>query len=137
MITDAITAAYEVYNNRKWDKMYWAFDVHGTIIKPNWEQGNIPTEFYPFAKEAMQLISSKKEIVTMLYTCSLPEEIPLYKELFTNASIRIDYVNENPEVKSQGYGYYETKPYFNVLFEDKAGFKPERDWEKVIELLKG
>ena len=34
------------------------------------------------------------------------------------------------------YNFYDDKPYFNVLFEDKAGFDPLDDWEKVITLLK-
>lgn len=135
MITEAITTAYKMLKARGWNKMYWAFDVHGTIIKPNWKKGNIPTEFYPHAVEALQMISIRTEIVTMLYTCSLPEEIPLYKQLFEGKDIRMDYVNKNPEVPSQGYGYYDKKPYFNVLFEDKAGFNPNRDWVKVIDIL--
>jgi hypothetical protein len=55
-------------------------------------------------------------------------------------------VNKNPEVKSTTYGYYEDKPYFNVLFEDKAGFDATEDWflvgnyfgmleQKKVELL--
>ncbi len=136
MITEAIKNAYEMLDARGWKKMYWAFDIHGTIIKPNWEKGNIPTELYPYALEALQLISARTEIVTLLYTCSLPEEIPQYQALFQEKGIRMDYVNENPEVLSQGYGYYEKKPYFNVLFEDKAGFNPAKDWKKVIEIMK-
>lgn len=37
-------------------------------------------------------------------------------------------VNENLEVKNTTYGFYEHKPYFNLLFEDKAGFDAEIDW---------
>jgi len=28
-----------------------------------------------------------------------------------------------------------TDPYFNVLFEDKAGFDPEEDWAKVKQVF--
>jgi len=38
---------------RGWNYTYWAFDLHGTIIKPNYEAGNIPTEFYPYAMEVL------------------------------------------------------------------------------------
>ena len=136
MIVEAIDNAYALHKRRGWERMYWAFDIHGTMIKPNWERGNIPTEFYPHAIEALQLISARKEIVTMVYTCSLPEEIPLYMALFEEQGIRMNYVNENPEVPNQGYGFYDKKPYFNVLFEDKAGFNPDRDWALIIEKMK-
>ena len=59
-----------------------------------------------------------------------------YLEYFKSCDIHFDYVNKNPEVTNAGYGFYDHKPYFNVLFEDKAGFDPFTDWKKVIELTK-
>jgi len=44
-------------------------------------------------------------------------------------------VNENPEVLNLKYGCYDKKPYFNVVFEDKAGFDPMTDWLLVKGLL--
>ena len=35
--------AYE----KKWYEIYWAFDIHGTILIPNHERGNMDTKFYP------------------------------------------------------------------------------------------
>lgn len=136
MITRAIEKAFETAKERNWDRTFWAFDIHGTIIVPNWEHGNIPNEFYPYAKEALQIITKREDITSLLFTCSLPEEIPLYLELFKNNDIHFDYVNKNPAIQNQGYGYYNDKPYFNVLFEDKAGFDPLTDWELVLELIK-
>jgi hypothetical protein len=135
MITRAIKNAFEVAKSRKWNKTFWAFDIHGTIIVPNWTKGNIPTDFYPGAKEALQIITKRADITTLLFTCSLPEEIPMYMEFFKKNDIHFNYVNENPEVKNQGYGHYDKKPYFNVLFEDKAGFNPIEDWNKVLKVL--
>ena len=136
MITRAITTAIEVANTKDWNKTYWAFDIHGTIIYPNWEHGNIPTEFYPYAKEVLQIITSREDITTLLFTCSHPDELPVYIDLFKKNGIDFDYVNENPEVENERYGHYDKKPYFNVFFEDKAGFDPLQDWEAVLELLK-
>ena len=123
--------------SRGWEYTYWAFDIHSTIIKPNYEAGNIPREFYPLAKECLQVISSRPEIKMMTYTCSFPHEQLEYVEFFKENGINFDFVNNNPEVKSEegGYGYYKDKPYFNVLFEDKAGFNGETDWVDVKEVL--
>jgi hypothetical protein len=120
-----------------WGYTYWAFDLHSTIIKPNYEAGNIPTEIYPFALECLKAISDSKEVKMIMYTCSHPHEQKEYLELFEKNNINFDFVNKNPEVKTEegGYGYYSDKPYFNVLFEDKAGFDGNTDWVLVKELL--
>jgi hypothetical protein len=31
---------YGLKISRNWDKTYWAFDIHGTILKPNYTYGN-------------------------------------------------------------------------------------------------
>jgi len=123
--------------SRNWDKTYWFFDIHGTILKPNYTAGKTPTEFYHYAKETLQYISEKKDIVMCVYTCSHPHEIAEYVELFKKNGINFIYVNENPEVLTQekGYGCYDKKPYMNVLFEDKAGFDPETEWLEVLVYL--
>lgn len=128
---------FELKETRNWDKTYWCFDIHGTILKPNYTYGNIPNEFYPMAKETLKLISSLDDIVMIIYTCSHPHEIDEYLQLFDGYNIVFKYVNENPEVKTQlkGYGCYDKKPYMNVLFEDKAGFDPETEWQLVYDLL--
>lgn len=135
MITKAIVNAFHQARERHWPKTYWAFDIHSTMIVPNYSTKEIPTEFYPHAMEVMQMLSKRKDIVRILYTCSHPDEIAKYMELFMSHDIFFDYVNHNPDVLSEGYGYYEHKLYFNVLFEDKAGFDPLEDWIKVKELL--
>lgn len=135
--TRAIKTCFEQRQKRGWDRLYFFFDIHGTILKPNYQYGNIPKEFYPHAKEAMQLISKLPDVCMVLYTCSHPHEIEQYLEFFKENNIHFQYVNENPEVATDlnGYGCYDKKPYINVLFEDKAGFDPETEWLEVLELL--
>jgi hypothetical protein len=135
MITKAIEKAFGFAKAKGWEKTYWAIDVHDTIIVPNYSLSEIPKEFYPKAKEIMHLISQRSDIVLILYTCSHPNEIEKYLEYFKEFDIHFDYVNENPEVENMGYGFYDRKFYFNVLFEDKAGFDPYTDWELVEQLL--
>jgi hypothetical protein len=136
MITKAIKKAFHNAQTKGWEKTYWAFDIHETIMIPNWQAGNIPKDFYPHAKEVLQIISKRKDIVRILYSCSHPHEIAEYLDYFKSHDIYFDYVNENPEVVNIKYGCYDKKPYFNVLFEDKTGFDPEVDWLAVKELMK-
>lgn len=139
MISKAIINNYETALIRKWDKTYWAFDIHGTIIIPNYDSEEIPKTFYPNAKKVLKHISSRRDIVMILYTCSHPHQIEEYLEYFKAHDILFDYVNENPEVatgKNNEYGNYDKKPYFNVMFEDKAGFDAMSDWFCVDDLLK-
>jgi len=135
MITRAIKNAFNRMKTKQWDKTYWAIDLHETVVKPNWSAKEIPVDFYPLAKEALQLISSQPDIVMIMYTCSHPHEIVQYLEFFKSHNIHFKYVNENPEVVNMKYGNYDKKPYFNVLFEDKAGFSGEEDWEEVIKVI--
>lgn len=129
---------FEYKNSRNWDKTYWGFDIHGTILKPNYQFGNTPDEFYPLAKETLQMLSKLPDVCMFLYTCSHPNEIEEYLTLFKANDIHFQYVNENPEIITDkaGYGNYDKKPYMNVLFEDKAGFNPEEDWGEVYSLLR-
>ena len=136
MITRAINNCINNARGKHWDKVYWAFDIHGTILKPTFQSGVLSTEFYPYAEEAMRYITQQKDVVRILYTCSYPHEIVEYLKFFEQRGIHFDYVNENPDVCAGAYGHYDRKFYFNVLFEDKAGFDPNSDWEKVLELVK-
>lgn len=135
MITKAIHNAFRHARERSWEKTYWAFDIHGTMIEPNYKPGEIPRTFYPHAREALQRISRREDVVLILYTCSHPHELDEYDAFFKEHGIHFNYLNCNPEVQSGAYGCFETKFYFNVLFEDKAGFDPAEDWEKVHEVL--
>ncbi len=116
-------------------RTYWAFDIHGTILRPNYKIDRISKEFYPYAREVMQMISKRNDIVKILYTCSYPHEIEQYLEYFEELGIHFNYVNTNPDVVNGGYGYYKDKFYFNVLMDDKAGFDGDTDWEAMIPVL--
>ncbi len=135
MITKAIKNCLSLAAKKGWDKTYWAFDIHGTILLPTFKTGVVSTEFYPYAKEAMQLLSKRDDIVRILYTCSHPHEIVEYLHYFTAHGIHFHHVNDNPDVCTGAYGFYDHKFYFNVLFEDKAGFDPLTDWKDVYELF--
>ena len=133
----AIRNAFKKAKERNWNTIYVAVDIHDTIVKSNYKAGVIPTEFFKYAKEALVKMSKRNDIKLILYTCSWPHEIEKYLEFFEGNGIHFDFVNENPDVPTDtnGYGNYDKKPYFNALFDDKAGFNPEREWLDVIVLL--
>lgn len=129
----------KAYTNKKaknWEKVFWTIDVHDTIFYGLYErlQENV---FYPFAKEVLQFLSSKDDVVLILFTCSYEDEIYRIIKYLNCTDIHFDYVNENPEVSNTTYGDYSKKMYCNILLEDKAGFEP-KDWyaiKKELELI--
>lgn len=128
---------FDLKSQRGWDKTFWFFDIHSTILRPNYKAGNVPKEFYPMAKETLQYLSKLPDVEMIIYTCSHSNEVEEYLQLFEENDIHFKYVNENPEVVTdlKGYGNYDKKPYMNVLFEDKAGFDAETEWAEVYELM--
>ena len=128
---------FQMIEKRSWSTTYWAFDIHGTMIKPNYQVGNIPTEFYPYCLDTLKILNDREDIVLIISTCSHPHEIDQYLDLFKKHGIIFKYVNKNPEVSSdlEGYGYYEDKFYINVGFDDKYGFDPEIEWKDVYDYL--
>jgi hypothetical protein len=129
-ILKAIDKTFNNVKKRNWDQVYFYFDIHETILYPDYN--NVDTlKFYEHAKEVLQYLSARKDITIALYTCSYPKEIERYIEFFKSHGIDFKYVNRNPDAKNTLYGFYEDKPYFNVLFEDKAGFDAENDWLEI------
>jgi len=126
-VLKAIDKTFKNMQKRGWDKVYFYFDIHETILYPDYNNAD-PLKFYPHAKEVLQYLSRRKDVTIALFTCSYPKEIDRYMGFFASHGILFEYVNNNPDVKNTTYGYYEDKPYFNVLFEDKAGFDAETDW---------
>lgn len=125
--------------NREWFETYWAFDIHGTISKPDYRKETKGIEYYPYAKETLQLLSkTRPDIVMIIWTSSYPEELKIYQDTFRKDDINFKYCNENPEILDAkgNFGFYEKKFYFNVLFDDKCGFNPETDWEPLYRYFK-
>ena len=122
-----IQNAFTTARARGWDKTYWAIDIHGTILKPDYKKDSAK-EFYPLAEEVLQMLSNRPDVCLILYTCSYPDEVNIYLDFFKEHNINFEYVNENPEASNNKHGYFQDKLYFNVLLEDKAGFVGDEDW---------
>lgn len=136
-IVKAFDNAFLDMERKNWDKIYVFVDLHSTVIKPNYKYGEIPKEFYPLAQETLELLSKQKDVCLIMYTCSHPNEIQEYLTFFIENNIDFKYVNKNPEVSTSegGYGYYEDKPYMNILLDDKAGFDAESDWNEIMRFI--
>lgn len=135
MIVRSIENCFRKAQEKKWSKTYWAFDIHGTILKPNYKKDEISTEFHPHAREVLQALSDREDIVRILYTCSYRHETEQYIAYFKANAIRFDYINANPEIEAGAYGFYDDKFYFNVLLDDKAGFDGNTDWLTIKETI--
>jgi hypothetical protein len=134
-IIKQIQKSFRVAKKRNWGKMYYFFDVHETIILPDYNNTD-PLEFYPYAKEALLLMCAHPMIVNVIYTCSHGNDIDRYVEFFKSHGIVFDYINENPDITNTSLGCFDKKPYMNVLFEDKAGFNAEEEWKNVYNYFK-
>ncbi len=135
MIDKLILKTYAKKSTRGWDMLYWAVDIHDTCIKANYSTDEIPTEFFPLAKTALQRISNRADSTLILFTCSHPTEVEQYLKMFSDNGIEFKYVNENPEVPNTALGCFDGKFYTNFYIEDKAGFDPEEDWHRVHSAL--
>jgi len=128
---------------KEWFETYWAIDVHGTISIPDYRKiydsdYTHEIEYYPYAKETLQLMTKRDDIKLIMFTSSYPAEIEFYKKEFKKDGIVFDFINKNTDISSAkgSFGFYDEKTYFNVLMDDKAGFKPEVVWKYLYEYFK-
>lgn len=133
MISRAIERAYQILRERKWDTVYWAVDLHGTVLKSNYEQGG-----YSFITQdaalTLRYLTRLPETKLILWSSVHDEEWDNVKAFFADNGIRVDYVNENPEVPNTETGNFSQKFYFSILVDDKAGFSPS-DWISVAKTV--
>lgn len=116
--------------------MYWCVDLHDTIIKSTYSSEHESEEFYPGAKEVLQYLSSRKDMVLILFTSSFPDKMVALMEQFRKFDINFKYLNANPECPNTPYGDFSRKFYYDILLDDKAGFIPEQDWIVIRQTMK-
>ena len=132
---EAFKNAFQRMAERDWDRIYVVIDVHETILEPNY--GGVSDQFYPFAKEVLQELSKRKDIILIMWTCSSEKDRNLYDAFFKGHDINFNYINENPEVSEKTtWGDFETKMYANVLMDDKANPFVKDEWEELLNYLK-
>lgn len=112
---------------------YIAVDLHGTIFAPHKGKKNKDIlKYIPFAKEALQQLSKNEDIKIILFSSTYEENSQKYIDKLASDGIKIAYFNENPEVESNEYADFSKKFYFDVLIDDKCGFR-EEDWQEIYQ----
>ncbi|MBR5736307.1 MAG: hypothetical protein IKX60_05910 [Bacteroidales bacterium] len=133
-ITDAFEKAFVRKHEKGWEKIYVIVDIHDTILHACYDKGE-SYDYFPFAKEALQMMSSRDDICLILWSGSPIEILKTYRDRFAVDGILFEYINENPEVENSAFQDFDKKLYFNVGIDDRFGFEPEKDWEQVTEAL--
>lgn len=118
-----------------WEYLYFMIDIHNTVIKPSYDKST-DFEFFPYAKETMQLICKQKDIKTIMWTSTYPETIELYQDEFWKYGIVFDFVNENPDFEDDYIRCFIDKFYYDIGIDDKFGFDAETDWKEIYDYLK-
>ena len=131
-----IGRALELKKKRKWDTMYWMIDLHDTVF-PGKYASDQSVEVYDGCIEVLKWLSDRKDMRIIIWTSSYAKDASkITGWLKVTHDISIDYYNSNPECDNTSYATFETKPYFNVLLDDKAGFEGEFDWFEIKGVLK-
>jgi hypothetical protein len=134
-LIDALNQAWLKKQERGWDKIYVAVDWHDTICKSTYDTDGPALDWCWGAEETLQYLSDDTRFCLILYTSSFRGVCDTFvKKLKEYHGINFEYINENPEVTNTDYGDFRDKFYFDLLFDDKAGFTGE-DWCVVQDFI--
>lgn len=137
-ITKVFEKEFAKMNEKNWDCIYVLVDIHGTIFAPSYNNEET-YEFYPFAKEALQKLSERKDVKIILWSSTDHKTLNKYHIELCNNDIYVDFFNINPEVDGSNCDIktasFKHKPYFNIGIDDRFGFEPETDWAIIYSWL--
>ncbi len=133
-IKKAFDAAFIRMREKNWEKIYVVVDIHDTILRACYDDEET-YDYLPSAKQALQMMSLRKDICLILWSSSHRDKLMEYTRHFLDDGIRFDYINENPEVDNTRLQSFEEKLYMNVGLDDKFGFDGETDWKIVCQVL--
>lgn len=128
-IFTAVARAYEKMEERGWDTIYWAVDLHGVCLKSNYEAGGYEW-INEDAPRVLRIISDRPENKIILWSSVYEDEKLHIRQFFDGYGIHVAAFNEGFERDNAVSCFYE-KFYFSVLLDDKAGFDPGVDWEEI------
>jgi hypothetical protein len=126
-----IERAFKLKQERGWDTIYWMIDLHDTVF-PGKYASDQDFEVYDGALEVLRYISDHEDMKIIIWTSSYASHFEDVRKFFEKEHIIVlDWHNENPECGSTELADFDTKPYFNILLDDKASFCGEHDWFTV------
>jgi len=139
MIANAIRNAFMKKLKRgwmPWPRLYCAVDLHDVIIPGTYTFNNEGKQPYPYAIEVLQWLTNRKDMCLILFTSShFVPTLNVRKWLSKEYEIGFDFVNENPECLDNELCCFASKFYFDLMFEDKAGFNGMVDWKNIKDCL--
>jgi hypothetical protein len=124
----------DFWKNPRYDKMYIVVDIHNTIVRPTFERSE-NFDYFPWAKQCLQELSSDPNIVLILWSGCYPDKFEMYLKHFEENGIHFDYVNENPECKNSSYACFDQKMYFDIGIDDRFGFEANIDWANLYPII--
>ena len=133
-IDKSFDAAFKRMKERNWEKIYVLVDIHDTILKACYHNEETH-EWFPYAKEALDIMSHAQQISLILWSSTHKNAIKEYLEFFKNNGIKFDMVNINSETENTDLSDFTEKTYFNVGIDDKFGFEAETDWKITYDYL--
>lgn len=133
-IEKSFEGAFRRMRERNWDKIYVLVDIHDTILKACYNN-NETYEWFPYAKEALDIMSHAQDISLILWSSTHESAIKDYVEHFKENGIRFDFINVNTETEDTELSCFKQKTYFNVGIDDKFGFDAEVDWKLIYDYL--
>jgi len=133
-IEKSFDGAFKRMKDRNWEKIYVLVDIHDTVFEACYHEKE-EYKWYPFAKEALEIMSHAQQISLILWTSTYKSIIDEYIGYFKANGIRFDYINRNIETENTSLSCFDEKTYFNVGIDDKFGFEAETDWEIIYNYL--
>ena len=93
VIAKAFEAAFCRKREKGWEKIYVVVDIHDTILRACYEKEETYA-YLPYAREALQLMSSRDDICLILWSGCYRERMEEYRDRFALDGIHFDYINE-------------------------------------------
>ena len=133
-IVRSFETAFKRMKEKGWDKIYILVDIHDTVFEATYSKDEY-YRWFPYAKEALHLMSINPRISLILWSSSYTDAIEKYIDTFEKSKIHFDMVNVNKETEDNGLSCFAQKTYFNVGIDDKFGFDARVDWEMIYHYL--
>jgi len=132
-IYKAIENSFKRAKEKNWDYVVFLIDIHDTIFKGTYNNTE-NFEYLGKAKEALQLMSARKDIKIILWSSTFNKSkyiLQLHKD-----NINIDAFNRNIYgIENTEIACFDEKPFFNVGIDNAFGFDAEYDWDEVIKAI--
>lgn len=132
MVVDAIKKAYRIMEERGWDTIYWAIDLHGVCLKSTYVSSTHEW-ISDRAIDGLRMIAARPENKIILWSGVHEREKQPIIDMFSAKDIPVAAFNCNPFEDDTEAGSFVEKFYFSILLDDKAGFNYMTDWKAIID----